>query len=193
MYDSVQQGRIDKAEYFLNDRKSFMDYRANEIAKVKAKHEKKGEKIVIRLNGTTDIPFENIKFENGENIFEKFADIQFYDYTKSPKRMENFVNGYLPSNYHLTFSRSETNDHETDIVLSYGGNVAMVFDKVPETYKGYTVINGDESDLRFLDDRNVIVGLKYKSNTGKDGKDNNVVARESGFIISTKNVAKKAA
>jgi hypothetical protein len=59
----------------------------------------------------------------------------------------------------------------------------MVFNKVPETYKGYKVVSGDETDLRFLDEQNVIVGLKYKNNTGREGKVANELARTSGFVI----------
>ena len=87
----------------------------------------------------------------------------------------------LPSNYHLTFSRSEENDEIVDEILEMGGNVAVVFDKLPTQYKGYKVINGDKSDLRFLDEKNVIVGLKYKRDTNK-GADNEAVFK-SGFGI----------
>jgi hypothetical protein len=69
-------------------------------------------------------------------------------------------------------------------ILSRGYNVAMVFDKeLPKKYEGYKVINGDETDLRFKDKKGVIVGLKYKNNTGKGAKESNVYARESGFVI----------
>jgi len=67
--------------------------------------------------------------------------------------------------------------------LSKGYNVAMVFNKLPETYNGYRVVNGDETDLRFLDEQGVIVGLKYKYNTGREGKVANELARTSGFVI----------
>ena len=70
-------------------------------------------------------------------------------------------------------------------ILSKGHNVAMVFDKLPETYMGYKVINGDETDLRFLDDKNVIVGLKYKKMTGFGGAKKNIEALENGFVIVT--------
>jgi hypothetical protein len=49
-------------------------------------------------------------------------------------------------------------------------------------YNGYRVVNGDETDLRFLDEQGVIVGLKYKNQTGKGA--NNKVAFETGFAIS---------
>jgi hypothetical protein len=71
-------------------------------------------------------------------------------------------------------------------LLKRGFNVAMVFDKLPETYKGFKVINGDLDDLRFLDEKNVIVGLKYKKNTGKGGREKNLLAFASGFAIKTK-------
>jgi hypothetical protein len=180
IYSTVQQGRIDKADFFLNDRNGFLLYLKKEITKLKKKHEKLGETICIRLNGTSDLAYETFKIE-GKSLIEHFPDIQFYDYTKSPKRMDKFIKGEMPSNYHLTFSKSEINDIETQVILGNGGNVAMVFDKIPSEYQGYKVINGDESDLRFLDEENVIVGLKYKKLTGK-GSDNNK-AFDSGFAI----------
>jgi len=90
----------------------------------------------------------------------------------------------LPTNYHLTFSRSETNDIKALELLNKGFNVAMVFDKTPETFRGFEVINGDKDDLRFLDKQNVIVGLKYKNITGK-GADN-TLAFKSGFAFRVK-------
>ena len=56
-----------------------------------------------------------------------------------------------------------------------GGNVAVVFRKnLPTTYKGYQVVSGDISDLRFLDPRNSIVGLKAKGKAKTD---------MSGFVL----------
>ena len=77
-----------------------------------------------------------------------------------------------------TFSTYEDNDTDVDNVLASGGNVAVVFgvknvNELPTTYKGYKVINGDETDLRFLDEDNVVVGLKYKLVTGKGTKGQN--------------------
>jgi hypothetical protein len=58
-----------------------------------------------------------------------------------------------------------------------------VFDKLPETFAGYEVINGDENDLRFKDKRGVVVGLKYKKITGTGGAEKNKLAFESGFVL----------
>jgi hypothetical protein len=111
------------------------------------------------------------------------SDIQFYDYTKNHVRFEK----QLPTNYHLTFSMSEDNKDKSLELLSKGHNVAMVFgikneNQLPSEYLGYKVINGDKDDLRFLDDKNVIVGLKYKLLTGKGSKGKNDYS-ENDFII----------
>jgi len=188
-FEEVQNGKRNKTEFYLADRTKFMWQLVKEITKAVKLHsaivgEKQYKKngvdvlryknFAIRLNGTSDIPFEKIKIENGKNIFEMFPNVTFYDYTKNPKRF----NKELSKNYHLTFSRSEDNDKEVDSILAKGGNVAVVFgvknvNDLPTTYKGYKVINGDETDLRFLDEDNIVVGLKYKLVTGKGTKGQN--------------------
>ena len=67
------------------------------------------------------------------------------------------------------------NKHASARPKSNGMNVAVVFRKeLPATYLGRKVINGDETDLRFLDEKNVIVGLKAKGKAKKD---------TSGFVV----------
>jgi len=182
MYTTVEIGRINKTNYFVAERQNFLNQLVSEITKLSNKHAKKGESLCIRLNGTSDIAWEKFKIKDGKSIMELFPNVQFYDYTKNYLRF----NRVLPENYHLTFSRSETNDENVEDLLSKGHNVAVVFDELPETYKGYKVINGDESDLRFKDEKNVIVGLKYKKLTGK-GADNKK-AFESGFALKKENL-----
>ena len=81
----------------------------------------------------------------------------------------------MPSNYHLTFSRSESNENLAKMILEIGGNVACVFrNELPKTWQGKKVIDGDKSDLRFLDDSNVVVGLAQKGMAKKDA---------TGFVI----------
>jgi hypothetical protein len=120
------------------------------------------------LNVLSDLPWHNLVDMN------KHSDVMFYDYTPNPKRMIQFLNGELPKNYHLTFSRKEDNQQFVELIVSMGGNVAVVFDELPQTYLGKKVINGDETDLRFLDEKGVIVGLKAKGDGKKD---------ESGFVV----------
>ena len=175
----VQKGRINKTEMFLHDRALFLKTLHSEIAQIVVKHEIEGGDFTVRLNGTSDISWEKFPIKDGKNIFQIFPNVQFYDYTKN----HLWFNKPLPANYYLMFSRSETNDNKAMELLNKGVNVAMVFDKIPATYRGFKVINGDENDLRFLDDKGVIVGLKYKLLTGR-GK-NNGDAFDSGFAIRT--------
>lgn len=175
---TVISGRTRKTELFLSDSELFLRQLDSEIEENLIKN--KGKFItVVRLNGTSDISWEKYRIFDGKNIFEKWGDIQFYDYTKNWKRFEN----ELPKNYHLTFSRSESNHAKAMELLERGYNVSMVFSKLPTSYEGYKVINGDESDLRFLDERGVIVGLRYKKMTGKGGAEKNIEAIRSGFVI----------
>lgn len=178
MYTSVMQSRVKRTEFFLSDRIGFLNQIKDDIEKAVKKHKDKAI-ITIRLNGTSDLSYENFRVFDGKNIFELFPNIQFYDYTKNWTRF----NKPLPANYHLTFSRSETNHDKAMELLNKGINVAIVFDKLPKTYEGFEVINADENDLRFLDKKGVICGLKYKRMTGKGGAEKNKAAFESGFVL----------
>ena len=177
IYTTVQNGRRNKAEWFLENRNEFLNTLVKEITNA-IKLNKDKAIPVFRLNGTTDITWEKFKIKDNKNIFELFPDTQFYDYTKNHKRFEK----ELPKNYHLTFSRSEINHNKAMELLSRGFNVAMVFNKLTDNFQGYKVINADLDDLRFLDEKNVICGLKYKKMTGKGA--NNKKAFESGFAIA---------
>lgn len=170
-FNNVQQARIKKTLLWANNREVFYNALHKELIKIEGKARKEGKQIAIRLNGTSDIDhLDLLKRYEGRNWIES-EHLLFYDYTKNPNTIEK----YLGTKYKLTFSRSECNDDKAMNVLSYGGNVAMVFgSELPETYKGYKVINGDDSDLRYFDPSNVIVGLKAKGKAKKD---------VSGFVI----------
>lgn len=177
---NVIKGRTNKTEFFLANRKDFLNMLYIEIAQLELKHKLEKTKFAVRLNVTSDISWENFKINaTGKNIFDSFENIIFYDYTKNYLRFKK----ELPKNYTLTFSRSETNDKIAMELLNKGVNIAVVFDKTPTEYKGYKVIDGDISDTRFLDDKQVIVGLKYKKLTGRGV--NNSKAFENGFAIRT--------
>jgi hypothetical protein len=159
----IQQARIRKTKMFFENRDQFLvDLEADIRLGIK-QAEKKGMVPCFRLNGTSDIAWEKY------GIIEKFPNVQFYDYTK----MRNRKVGHL-TNYHLTFSKADGNDMDVRLAASAGMNVAAVFHKVPETYIGRPVIDGDETDLRFLDPKGVIVGLKAKGKAKKD---------TTGFVV----------
>jgi hypothetical protein len=131
--------------------------------------------LAVRLNGTSDIPWES---EEWGAIPQRYPDTIFYDYTKSIDRV---LSADTPDNYHLTFSRTEDNMVHCLMALSNGHNVAVVFDRIPIGHKlwGYTVINGDADDLRFLDPRGpVIVGLSAKGAARRD---------KTGFVFRATN------
>jgi hypothetical protein len=165
----IQQARIRKTKAFFADRQAFLNELTVDILKTKTTAEKKGLIPVFRLNGTSDLSWEKYEVANGKNIFQMFPEVQFYDYTKVNNRKVSHI-----PNYHLTFSNADGNDMDVRLAMSNGMNVAVVFDKLPETYLGRKVVNGDETDLRFLDEKNVIVGLKAKGKAKKDA---------SGFVV----------
>lgn len=171
IYKKVQDARIKRTQWFFDNRKEFMKHLRKEIATFVKRCKKNKVKPAIRLNGTSDLKWEELT----PSLFTEFSTVQFYDYTKITKRMLRYCNQELPDNYHLTFSRSESNDSDVKQVLNEGGNVAVVFkDKLPKKWNGVKVINADETDQRFLDPKNVICGLLAK---GKGKKDS------SGFVI----------
>jgi hypothetical protein len=168
VYSTVQAARIAKTKLFFSDKQAFMTQLFKEINSAIRKAEKNGMIPCFRLNLTSDLPWEKILL-NGQSVFQAFPNVQFYDYTKSVNRMTEFLNKQLPSNYHLTFSRSESNGVIADSILKSGGNVAMVFRKsLPKKYLGARVIDGDETDLRFKDGKGKVIGLKEKGLAKKD-------------------------
>jgi hypothetical protein len=171
----VKAAREYRSSLFYDDRAEFGAKLIAETEDNIRRNDKKGLRTAERLNGTTDYAWEHIRFD-GLTMPERFQDVQFYDYTKSVKRARQHANGLMPSNYHLTFSRSEnTPDSLVTELVESGQNVAVVFDAVPDTWLGMKVIDGDEHDLRFLDESGVVVGLKAKGPKAK--KDT------AGFVV----------
>ena len=165
----IQQARIRKTKAFFENRQEFLNELTVEIIKTIKSAEKKNLIPVFRLNGTSDISWEKYEVANGKNIFQMFPEVQFYDYTKINNRKVKHI-----PNYHLTFSKADGNDADVLAAKESGLNIATVFRSLPESYLGRQVINGDETDLRFLDEKNVIVGLKAKGKAKKD---------TSGFVV----------
>lgn len=163
----IQEARIRKTRLYFEYRPLFLTQLVNDIKLGISQATRKGLIPCFRLNGTSDITWENVGVEGNDNIMSMFPDIQFYDYTKRTNRKK------LPKNYHLTFSRSEANDSDV-VKMIKSMNVAVVFKSLPPEYLGLPVINGDDTDLRFLDPNNVIVGLKAKGRGKKDS---------SGFVL----------
>jgi len=155
--NAIQKARIRKTVQYFFARGEFLADLEADIRKGIKFAEKQGLTPVFRLNGTSDLSVEKW------GIIEKFPTVQFYDYTKVLGRKV----AHLP-NYHLTFSAADGNDADVAKAIKQGMNIAMVFDALPDTYMGLEVINADEHDLRFLDKKGVIAGLKAKGKAKKD-------------------------
>jgi hypothetical protein len=159
--NNINKARIKKTKLFFEHREFFMGWLVAEIEKAKYNAEQLGYTFSVRLNGTSDI--EPTRFQhNGRVLFELFDDVQFYDYTKVSKRFGLLQ--FYP-NYDLTYSFSGYNMMQCiELLENKKGRVAMVFEgkQLPISFMGYKVIDGDEYDMRYLDEQGVIVGLKFK-------------------------------
>ena len=154
----IQKARIRKTQQYFEQREQFLADLEADIKKGIKMAEKLGLKPCFRLNGTSDLAVEKW------GIIEKFPTVQFYDYTKVLGRKV----AHLP-NYHLTFSKADGNDADCAKALAQGMSVVAVYDKIPEG-----VPSADETDLRFLDPKGIMLGLKAKGKAKKD---------YSGFVI----------
>jgi hypothetical protein len=174
--NNVRDSRIAKTRRFMHDRAAYMVDVVRSIEGLQAKAAARKVKLCVRLNGSSDVPWESIKTAGGRSLLQLFDGVQFVDYTKSVKRALRHARGEMPSNYHLTFSRSEVNESDCDAVLAAGGNVAVVSSLArPAMWRGIATIDGDKHDLRHLDGRGVVVWLSPKGAKAK--KDS------SGFVV----------
>lgn len=176
--NTIQEARIRKTKLFFEDRDTFMAMLVKDITAAIKMAEKRNLIPVIRLNGTSDIRWELVKVVYANNTFANimraFPAITFYDYTKIANRRN------LPPNYHLTFSKSESNGIDVVRMAQSGMNVAVVFGvkkgkELPSMWMNRQVVDGDDTDLRFLDPKGVIVGLRGKGKARKGEFDGFVV------------------
>jgi hypothetical protein len=168
----IQKARIRKTVMFYDNRAVFFELLVADIKLAIKQAAKQGLVPVFRLNGTSDLSWEKypVKVDGVTymNIFAAFSNVQFYDYTKILGRKTGNI-----ANYHLTFSAADGNDVDVAKAIMQGYNIAVVFgikkgSAMPETHFTLPVFNGDESDLRFLDPSNAVVGLYAKGKAKKD-------------------------
>lgn len=169
-FPKIQEARNKKTKMLFENREMFRATLLKEFSAFSKKCDKLGVKPAVRLNGTSDIYWPD-KFPE---LFSDFPSFMQYGYTKEEKIMRKFMEDKCPPNYYLTFSRSETNWDFCKYVLDSGFTVAAVFKEIPEIYEGYKVFDGDNTDLRFLDPKGHIIGLKAKGKAKAD---------KTGFVI----------
>jgi hypothetical protein len=168
-FSNVQEARIKKTKMFFEQREEFFKLLHKDIKSLIAKAKKENLVPAIRLNGTSDINWVRFK------LFEQYPEVQFYDYTKMLNHLTKDV-----ANYHITFSKNESNDVDCKIALERGYNVAVVFNtkkglSLPPFWNDYPVYDGDDTDVRFYDPNNHVIGLRAKGMAKKDN---------SGFVIN---------
>jgi len=187
--NAIQEARKRKTRLLFSDREAFLASLVQEVDRAIRAAIRRRLTPVFRLNGTSDLRWEIMPVKrNGieyPNIFQAFLEVQFYDYTKLPNRRVADI-----PNYHLTFSLADGNESQAAEALANGISVAAVFRvkrgaPLPNAYMGRPVIDGDETDLRFLDPSGVIIGLRAKGKAIRD---------TSGFVkdvaaVSTANAA----
>jgi hypothetical protein len=173
IFPAILKARVRKTRELFADREAFVAQLAKDIRALERKAKREGLTPCVRVNGTSDLPWLAMR------MAREFPHVQLYDYSKHLRVWKR----QLP-NYSITFSHSETNLQDCLETLAHGSNVAVVFDtkrgaQLPTTWNGYRVIDGDESDLRFLDPHSAIgfvVGLRAKGKARKDC---------SGFVQSS--------
>lgn len=180
----IPAARKMRSWWFILRRDEFMSQLAREIESHVRRCKRDGYKPAIRLNGTSDVRYESNPVNGAPNLMSLFPRVTFYDYTKLTNRRD------LPANYSLTLSAHEgTSDAMIADSLEADQNVAVVFRSLaimnestgvksagirmramrfPRTYLGARVVDGDKSDLRFLDPRGAIVGLRAKGQAVTD-------------------------
>lgn len=157
----VNRSRIKKTKMFYEDRNTFMNLLIHELIKYRNRANRLGMEFSVRLNGTSDLSPVLFKDpETGKNLLELFPDVQFYDYTKVYNRIK-LMQQY--PNYDLTLSYNGYNWDECEKFLNAGGKVAVVFfdEKLPKSYHGFPIVDGNTYDMRYLDPAKHIVGLHY--------------------------------
>lgn len=182
-YPSVWRGRLARKLAWFQNRDAFKEKLLFELRLAQRLASRKGKNLGVRLNVFSDVMWER----QFPEIFRRFPNVQFYDYTKHHNRMMRFIRGdkSFPKNYYLTFSRSEDNVGACLEVLDAGRNVSVPFtiNKVmhpeinvpmPREFMGYPVFNGEENDLRFLDPQRHVIGIKTKGMGFWD---------DSGFVV----------
>lgn len=182
--DQATLARDRRTALYAADTQAFLNLLRHDLHQLCYDAETAGLKPACRLNGSSDIPYELL---HGE-IFAEFPTVAFYDYSKVTARVVRYLESRRsskrdgwPSNYHLTFSASEDNAKDVPLILSQGGNVAIVFwPDLPTSMRidgsDYPVINGDQHDLRFRDSGGVVIGLQAKGVAKSD---------LTGFVVQT--------
>lgn len=196
-----QATRNTRTLWYSNYLINFMNVLAFDILKLAIIAKQNKKNIVIRLNGLSDIQWENetfmidnkiynimnkytkdfdlnLKKNEEQSLFDIFPKIKFYDYTK-----------YLPqnrsskNNYYLIYSLDTHTSKKAKSILNSGNNIAVIvldINKIDNKVCNYETINGDNYDNRINDKTTdsigkiVLLKADFLAKKFKKNKDNDV-------------------
>ena len=186
----LMQIRVNRSNFLHQHRQLAWETMLPQLMAIDRRAKRNSLEIAFRPDITSDKNWDLIL----PQIFEIFPHWKFYGYTKLRSKITRYLAGKNP--VIPTFSWSDRLLHQSDgsdyanSILNAGINIAVVFydratlaGKLPRTFLGRTVIDGDKHDLRFLDPRGVIVGLKPKLPKSKI-KARQLVDSLNGFFVS---------
>lgn len=170
---SVFMSRLWRTLFFLQYRDEAIELIKHDIARYAKACDKQGYELLVRLNGTSDIRWENY------GIMQAFPNVQFYDYTKLANRKN------IPDNYDLTFSYSGVSAYQSQVKLAIaqGMRIAVVFRNRSivndllannQSFLTMPVVDGDDTDIRHLDPMASVVALYAKGKAKQD---------TTGFVV----------
>lgn len=183
-FTSVQRAQVSRTALYHKERDAYFAVLSSEILKARRKAQREGLKLAVRLNGTSDVIWENIPVQildvRFRNIFLAFPDVTFYDYTKIP--LDHRRRALSTPNYNLTYSYTGEAESLSRAIeyLREGVGVSVVYTGDPLGaldrigLDRSNVVNGDEHDMRFLDPAGAKVVLKAKGAAVRD---------RSGFVV----------
>ena len=169
--EQTKNARIQRTLEYLHDPLAFINWRlVPDLAALERKADKLEMRAAARLNVFSDVRWEKYR----EHLMDSFPNIQFYDYTKDYKRMLKWLDGELPENYFLAFSRTQSNEDKALTLLGLGACVAIVVDEAQKHWYTFPTVPGDDHDLIFLHGRSKVITLTPKG-TAKEN--------EEGFVV----------
>lgn len=172
-YKKQREKTINKTRMFFENRKVFLAQLHSDLFELEMIASRKNMAASVRLNGTSDIRWHKID----KRLFSDHPGIQFYDYTKNPDVALDFINGKLPENYHVTFSRNEINEKFIKKHIRGRMQVAVVVEKHLKASLlkiQENSIDGDMHDARFTESNESVILLKSKGKAQTD---------QTGFVI----------
>jgi hypothetical protein len=164
--NNVQHGRYKRTRLYDNDPAAFRAKLERDMATVAAWAASLDLTVSFRLNGTSDVHWETVF----PGLAVPAAAVR-YDYTKDPRR--GFAGTVDGVRYTYSLDKGFAREALARDVLRAGGNVAVVFNvkpgkPVPASWRGFPVVDGDETDLRHMDPAGHVVALRAKGKARAD-------------------------